>query len=337
MDDGTIRRLSARLERGMGAPSWGSLSRLWASAVRLARPLRIPRGVRVLCVGGATLGGSGKTPLAIACTSRLLALGVRASYVGHGYRASVRHARFVSTRDEVEVVGDEALEAATRLGDGRVVVGPSRQDAVNFAAAHADVLVLDGPLQLDPARAHLSLLAVDREAPLGSGLCPPRGDLRAPWSALRAYADLVVSVGDALAPLDRGPFGDALEVRVVPQPLDALRAMRVGLATSTARPERFLRMLTRRGIEPVQLVHLADHGRLRLPRTSALDCWVIPGKCAGSLRGRDDVVLLEYHIDLPAALELQLGLRFGCGVSDAPRTVIPFTALGSRSGADLPR
>ena len=305
MEDGALRWLAARLERGAGAPSWDPLSRLWASAVKLPRPLRIPDGVGVLCVGGATLGGSGKTPLAIACASRL-----RATYVAHGYRASIRRARFVSPWDDVETVGDEALEAASHLGEGRVVVGPSRQDAVDFAASHADVLVLDGPLQLAPARARLSLLAVDREAPLGSGVCPPRGDLRAPWSALRAQADLVVSVGDRLAPFDRGPDGDALEAAVDVDTLDRLRGLRIGLATATARPDRFLRLLARRGIEPVEIVRAADHGRLVLPRVPSLDCWVIPGKCAGSLRGRPDVVPLTYHIDLPQALEVQLRVRF---------------------------
>lgn len=281
--------------------------------VKLARPLRIPDGIGVLCVGGATLGGCGKTPLAIACAARL-----RASYVAHGYRASVRRARFVSPSDDVEVVGDEALEAAVQLGEGRVVVGPSRQEAVDFAASHADILVLDGPLQLAPVRARLSLLAVDREAPLGSGVCPPRGDLRAPWSALRAQADLVVSVGDRLAPIDRGPAGDALEAAVDVGPLDRLRGLRIGLATATARPDRFLRVLARRGIEPVEIVHAADHRRLVLPRGAPVDCWVIPGKCAGSLRGRSDVVALTYHIDLPQALEVQLRVRFG--------SMVPFKA-----------
>jgi len=311
--------------------------------VRLARPLRIPAGVRVLCVGGATLGGSGKTPLAVACAARLLAGGVRAVYVGHGYRASVRRARFVSLDDDVRGVGDEALEAASRLG-GHVVVGPTRQAAVDFAAAHADVLVLDGPLQLAPARAHLALLAVDREVPLGSGVCPPRGDLRAPWSALRAQADLVVSVGDRLAPLVRGPDGDALvatldgrtvQLRGALHPLESLRGLRVGLATATARPDRFLRLLARRGIAPLETVHLADHSGLSLRRSSSLDCWVIPGKCAAALRGRPDVAVLDYHIDLPADLELRLDRSFRSAVPDARGTVVPFTAPSSRSGAEF--
>lgn len=345
MLDGTVRKLASRLERGVGAPAWVPLSRLWPSVVRLARPLRIPAGVTVLCVGGATLGGSGKTPLAIACTARLLAGGVRAVYVGHGYRAAVRRARFVSLDDDVRGVGDEALEAASRLG-GHVVVGSTRQAAVDFAAAHAEVLVLDGPLQLAPARAHLSLLAVDREAPLGSGVCPPRGDLRAPWPALRAHADLVVSVGDRRAPLGRGPDsggleatidGYTVELRGASKPLEALQGLRVGLATATARPDRLLRLLARRGIEPVQTVHFSDHSRLSLPRDASLDYWVIPGKCAAAHRGRPDVAVLDYHIDLPTDLELLLDRSFRSAVPDARGTVVPFTAPGSRSGAEFPR
>ena len=68
----------------------------------VTRRLPHPSGVSIVSVGGATLGGSGKTPLAIACASALAASGARVALVGHAYRAAPLHARTVSPGDALE-------------------------------------------------------------------------------------------------------------------------------------------------------------------------------------------------------------------------------------------
>ncbi len=109
----------------------------------------------MVAVGGATLGGSGKTPLAIAC-AEAMADGARVAYVAHGYRARPeRAARRHAVDDDVATVGDEALVAARALaGRASVVVAPSRQAALELAAERADVVVLDGVLQTHTAPRH---------------------------------------------------------------------------------------------------------------------------------------------------------------------------------------
>ena len=59
------------------------------------RPVRVPDGVRTVTVGGATLGGSGKTRIAIAIARALASRGERVVLVGHAYRARPVFARFV--------------------------------------------------------------------------------------------------------------------------------------------------------------------------------------------------------------------------------------------------
>jgi tetraacyldisaccharide-1-P 4'-kinase len=51
-----------RLERGSSSLPIRALSRVWERFANVVRPLAIPPGVQVIGVGGATLGGSGKTP-----------------------------------------------------------------------------------------------------------------------------------------------------------------------------------------------------------------------------------------------------------------------------------
>jgi hypothetical protein len=130
-------------------------------------------GARVIAVGGSTLGGSGKTPLAIACADALHRAGERVALVGHAYRGRPGRPRFVSVGDDVGEVGDEALECAARLAPYGVpvVVAETRQRALDLALEVADVAVVDGLGQAKPRRASLALLAVDAASPWGAGRC----------------------------------------------------------------------------------------------------------------------------------------------------------------------
>jgi len=259
------------------ALAWGEVS-----ARVLVHSLRVPGHARVVAVGGATLGGSGKTPLAIACARELARQGARVAFVGHAYRAHPERPRLVSPDDSLAEVGDEALVAARALEAHHVsvFVAQSRALAVELAARRADVLVLDGVLQTTPVRASLSLLAVDADEPWGCAeAVPPRGDLRAPVAALLSAADLVVRVGedspDARVTSNGAYLGDTF------LSWDALRPLRLGLACALARPRRLLRSLARHGITPAVMACARDHHpvaarALRHP----VDLWLATAKCA---------------------------------------------------------
>jgi tetraacyldisaccharide 4'-kinase len=290
------------LERGV-APSFATalLARAWEKHARVTRALTVK--VPTLCVSGATLGGSGRTPLAIACARSLARAGHRVALVGHAYAARApRRAHRVAPHDDPRIVGDEAIECARSLdGLASVFVARDKQHAIHAAEAHADVLVLDGPLQLAP-RATLSLLAVDARDPWGSGACPPLGNLRASRAALIAAADSIVAV----APTSRGVFiGGALVS------YDVLRASfaRVGLTTAIARPERVLALLRAHGIEPDAIACAADHGALRTDE-DAVDLWLTTAKDFARTKRTQRLAVIDYHLDLPPAVEALLRSRF---------------------------
>lgn len=309
-----IPSLERALERAGHRPPnaiSGALALAWAPLARRAviRTLAVPPGVRVVAVGGATLGGSGKTPLAVACVEELANAGARVALVGHAYRAAPGRARVVRAGDAVEEVGDEALVAARALdavgARACVVVAPSRRAAVELASRRADVLVLDGVLQIAPARASLSLLAVDAEDPwCGAPRLPPAGYLRAPVAALLAASDRTVTVGDGAQAdarvVSRGAWASEPGARVDPSvggaalhTWDALARARVGLLCALARPERVVRALARHGVVPREVVRARDHGpfdarelvRARAAR-ARVDLWLATPKCALHLGGR---------------------------------------------------
>jgi tetraacyldisaccharide 4'-kinase len=276
----------------------------------VVRHLELPRRTRVIAIGGATLGGSGKTPLAIACAAELATKGARVALVGHAYRAKPRRARVVRIDDALREVGDEALLAARVLASAgvRVVVAPRRSEAVMLAARDADVLVLDGIAQTSPMRATLALLAVDAMEPWGRGhAVAPRGDLRAPKAALLRACDGVVSIADGYgagvdiageSPHESGPAlgpwhgwmaSSGVQVGETMRTWDDIAGLRVGLLCAMARPERLIRSIERRGIALRALVRARDHGPVaasdfvraaRAARAgSGIDLWLATPKC----------------------------------------------------------
>ena len=294
-------------------------------------------GACVIAVFGSTLGGSGKTPLAVACARVLAAEGHRVALVGHAYRARPRARRVVTGTDDVDVVGDEALACARELSSAgvAVVVGTARQDALDHALEVADVAIIDGAGQLSPRPAHLALLAVDGTRPWGAGACPPRGDLRVSKAALISACDRVVTIGEG----DRDALGVHVPVDVAlvavrgaytsHATLDwgALRARRVGLWTAIARPDRVVHALSRNGVTPAFVATHADHAVVS-PRALArivrgasvagVDLWLATSKCVTRLPpalGGVPVATLDHALSLgPALVEaLRDAVSRGCG------------------------
>ncbi len=261
-----------------------ALGSVWAriASSTLVRPLAVPPGLRVVVVGGATLGGSGTTPLVIACAQTLASEGVRVAVVGHAYRGRPGGARVVSPDDDVRAVGDEALVGAIELRPLRVpvVVAPSRGEALALAARVADVAVVDGVVQARP-RAALALLAVDAEEPWGAGAVPPCGDLRAPRAELLGATDRVVAIGEGEA--EAVVVSEGVRVDGSLRLWDEVRGLRVGLAVALGRPGRLLAMLERRGVIPVAVARARDHHDIHLRAlrpARPVDMWIASRKCA---------------------------------------------------------
>jgi len=268
-------------------------------------------------VGGATLGGSCKTPFAIALAEALTRRGGRVAFVGHAYRAQPRSARAVLPTDDVRDVGDEALLAARRLAPAgvSVIVGPTRQAALDWAAGQARFLVLDGILQTRPRRLARSILLLDADRPWGNEKCPPQGDLRAPREALLGAADVALFVRDALTPASsRQDIVAKLDgIAGGEKTLAELARTKVGLVLAVARPERVLRALSRRGLHPSMILALADHDHPRwaeLERSikgarPRIEAWLTTAKCATKLPGvlaGAPVFVLAHELELPHGL-----------------------------------
>lgn len=286
----------------------------------------LPRGASIVGVGGATLGGSYKTPLVLALARALAARGASVVVHAHGYRSTGRAARCVSAEDAARGVGDDALWLFRELTAHAVpvVVGGTRNSALGFAASLAPLVVSDSLLQTTPERLALSVLVLDAEWPWGAGLCPPLGDLRGSRASLLAAADVVVRVRaegapSLLPPLDAAscPMFDvtsalagSVDPHGRPHGLSSLTGTRLGVVLAIARPDRVIRSLAVHGIVPVETHLFRDHAvprrRLfRAGRSARPDIWLTTPKCAAKM-GRTyegaPLLVLQERLTLPEPL-----------------------------------
>jgi tetraacyldisaccharide 4'-kinase len=224
----------------------------------------------VVCVGNATVGGTGKTPLALDLLDRLGRRGhtVHALCRGHGGRLR-GPVRVEPARHTAADVGDEAVllaaTAPTWAGRDRL--------AAAHAAAHAgaDLAVLDDGLQYPGLAKHTSLLVVDTRTGVGNGRIVPAGPLREPLSRARGRADAVVLVGDGDAPAGLEGL-TAFRARLVPDPRAATLAGRRMLAfAGIGRPEKFFDTARAIGVDVVETRAFADHHPFSAGELDALE------------------------------------------------------------------
>ena len=169
------------------------------AARRMAQP-GWRSAVPVLCVGNFTLGGAGKTPVAIAIATLAAAAGHRPFFLSRGYGGRLAGPTQVSGHSAREV-GDEALLLARTAPT--VVARNRPAGARAAAAAGASLIIMDDGLQNPSLAKDLSLALVDGRRGIGNGLVFPAGPLRAPLAAQLDRVDALIVVGVASVLSDR--------------------------------------------------------------------------------------------------------------------------------------
>ena len=177
------------------------ISSLYGTIAR-KRLLSAPRekfDVPVLCVGNLTVGGSGKTPIAIALAHQARAMGLKPGILSRGHGGTVPgEAHLVdSAHDAARHVGDEPLLLARAA---TVAVTADRAAGARaLIAQDCDFLIMDDGFQ--SARIHMdyALIVVDARRGIGNGHVIPGGPMRARMVDQMRHADAVLKVGHGSA------------------------------------------------------------------------------------------------------------------------------------------
>ena len=232
-----------------------------AAARRLATTESLNVGVPVICVGNATLGGTGKTPIAAYLLKSLRRLKIDAHGLTRGYGGQEKGPIPVQKKHSAADVGDEPLLLARHAP---IWVAAGRDEGARAARSHgASVIIMDDGHQNPQLEKTLSLLVVDAETGFGNGCVFPAGPLREDLGAALSRADAVI----LMKPEPDFEIDETLRTQlkgqlVIPAYLAPQAAPPQGKLYAFAgigRPNKFFDSLRRNGGNIVEEVPFADH------------------------------------------------------------------------------
>ncbi len=226
-------------------------------------------GIPVICIGNLTVGGSGKTPTALAVARILIAAGKQPYFLTRGYGGELAGPVLVDTAvHRAYDVGDEPLLLA-RVAP-TVVAADRAAGAELIRAAGADVIVMDDGFQNPSLAKDLSILAVDGRRAIGNGKVFPAGPLRAPLETQLDCAQAVLIIGEmsdetGLLAAAKSRGLPLLHGRLQPDPkaLDAIAQHPVFAFAGIGDPEKFFATLREARIEVRLRDAFPDHHRYR--------------------------------------------------------------------------
>lgn len=155
---------------------------------RVAGRTEISLTPKVISIGNLTLGGSGKTPLAIKIASDLLELEMKVAILVRGYGSADAGPFIVSA--ENHTAGDEALMIANSLPEAVVVQSKNRVKGYQLIKDAVDVVIIEDGFQTAGLNRHIDILILDKWNIQNCKLVPEVGNV-IPWGPYREAIDAI--------------------------------------------------------------------------------------------------------------------------------------------------
>lgn len=226
------------------------LRRSFATAYHSRKP--------VVCVGNVVVGGSGKTPVAVAIAEILKGLGHNPAFVSRGYGGAGVLTCVDPQKHGVDAVGDEALLLAETAPTW---TAKNRVYAVREAERHCSIIVMDDGLQNPTIHPTASILVVDADVGIGNGRLIPAGPLREPFDDAVKRATAIVLVGG----VDRQNIAARVDIPVFRAHLEPQlkqgfpRLGRFVAFAGIGRPEKFFATAQGLGLDIASAREYPDH------------------------------------------------------------------------------
>jgi len=159
------------------------------SRKRLAKPLHL--GVKTICVGNITVGGTGKTQVVMWLAEKLK--NIKPVIISKGYKSNSITPRIVGRYDSPELVGDEA-KLMSKVAD--VIVAKNPTDASDIVdKIKPDLVILDDFMQNPYVTKDFNILVIDANRGFGNNRILPAGPLRQTFESIKSQIGLIIAIG----------------------------------------------------------------------------------------------------------------------------------------------
>jgi len=227
--------------------------------VQFVKPYR--SSLPVICIGNLVVGGSGKTPTALAVMEHIqnTQLFDKPVFLTRGYGGSFEGPILIDPKvHDASMAGDEALLLARKAP---VIVSRDRKAGAKLAEQNGfDVILMDDGLQNPSLYKDLRLIVIDGGTGFGNGLTLPAGPLREEIESGLANSDAVLVIGEdkknvqALVPQETSILNASIESETGP-----LKDTPYLAFCGLGRPEKFFATLRNLGVNLVDCVSYPDH------------------------------------------------------------------------------
>lgn len=215
--------------------------------------------VPVICVGNLTVGGAGKTPVALALGEMLKKKYPGAFFLSKGYSGHITAPTLVDVnKHAARDVGDEPLLLAGTLP---TVISKDRLAGARLAiSCGAQLIIMDDGFQNPAIAKDFSLLVIDAKHGFGNGRILPAGPLREkPADGFsRAQAIVMMNVPAALTslPCDLPVFTANASLT---EQAESLKGKKYVAFSGIAYPQKFFDTLRALNVELVRIISYPDH------------------------------------------------------------------------------
>lgn len=230
--------------------------------------------VPIIIIGNLSVGGNGKTPLAIGLIEALQAKGLKVGLVSRGYGGKAENYPLIlddtTTTDQA---GDEPVLIYQRTY-APVAVSPNRGQAVKslLEQNQLDVILTDDGLQHYALARDIEVVVVDGKRLFGNGWWMPAGPMRERQNRLKSV-DLIIVNGDSINNLTQQYPDKTYTMQLVPKyVINLLTKEKKELSSLSnicavagiSNPKRFFDMLINMKANLNKTVGFADHQKFTL-------------------------------------------------------------------------
>lgn len=221
------------------------------------RPRRVKKPV--ICIGNLTVGGTGKTPIALKIGKILQELKIDFAYLGHGYGSENQDLIIVDKNSQSSKVGDEALLLSEI---SQTFVAKNRVFAAQQIAKlpKKKLIIMDDGLQNPSLIKDFSILIIDGNYGFGNEFILPAGPLRQRIKAGLKNIDLIFIIGeDKLNLAKKLPNKKIISAQIKVINTAKKNAKPVIAFCGIGRPDKFFASLKKANYKVIQEISFADH------------------------------------------------------------------------------